>query len=47
MFATNLYTPATGAASTFTYTYEANNDGYVTKRTSASGSVNTYEYIKK
>ena len=40
VFATDVYTPASGAASTFTYNYESNADGYVTKRTSAGGSIN-------
>lgn len=45
--AVNIYTPASGATQTFTYTYEANADGYVTKRITPSGTSNTYEYIKK
>ncbi|RZL66614.1 MAG: hypothetical protein EOO93_05455 [Pedobacter sp.] len=45
--AVQVYTPTTGAEQTFTFTYEANADGYVTKRISASGAINTYEYIKK
>lgn len=45
--AVNIYTPASGAAQTFTFTYEANADGYVTKRKTPSGASNTYEYIKQ
>lgn len=47
VFANAVYTPAAGAAISYTYTYESNADGYVTKRTSAGGSVNTYEYVKR
>lgn len=42
-----IYTPATGAATTYNYTYENNPDNYITKRTAPSGSFNTYEYVKK
>jgi YD repeat-containing protein len=37
----------TGAVTTTTYTYEYNSDGYVTKRTSSTGNIVLYEYIKK
>lgn len=47
VFATDVYAPASGVATTFTYTYESNADGYVTKRTSAGGSISTYEYVKR
>ncbi len=45
--ALNIVTQASGATQTFTYTYEVNADGYVTKRINATGTFNTYEYIKK
>ncbi|MCK7588954.1 hypothetical protein M0G43_00050 [Subsaxibacter sp. CAU 1640] len=39
---------ATGSApSVSTFTYEYNDDGYPTKRTSNTGSMVTYEYIKR
>lgn len=44
---TQKVTNSTGVTTTYTYTYEYNADGYATKRTSASGAVSTYEYIKK
>ena len=37
----------TGGVSTGTYTYEYNPEGYPTKRTTNTGSITTYEYIKK
>lgn len=37
----------TGAVISFTATFEYNNDGYPTKRTTSTGSTNTYEYIKQ
>ncbi len=45
--AVQVYTPTTGAAQSFTFTSEANADGYVTRRINASGTFNSYEYIKK
>lgn len=36
-----------GVATNQTFTYEYNADNYRTKRTSSSGTVDTYEYIKK
>ncbi len=44
---TQKVTNSTGVTTTYTYTYEYNADGYATKRTSASGAVSTYEYIKR
>lgn len=35
-----------GGTTTFTYTFEYNADGYVTKRTAANGTFSSYEYIK-
>jgi YD repeat-containing protein len=37
----------TNVVTTTTYTYEYNSDGYFTKRTSSTGAVSLYEYIKK
>jgi hypothetical protein len=37
----------TGATTNITYTYEYNDDGYPLKRTSNSGVIATYEYIKQ
>jgi hypothetical protein len=47
VYAVQVYSPTTGVAQTTAFTYEANADGYVTKRISASGTFNSYEYIKK
>lgn len=47
-YQTETYTPAsTGITANYTYTYEYNEDGYVTKRIAASGAFISYEYIKK
>ena len=37
----------TSVVTTTTYTYEYNSDGYITKRTSSTGNIVLYEYIKK
>jgi YD repeat-containing protein len=37
----------TSVITTTTYTYEYNSDGYITKRTSSTGSISLYEYIKR
>jgi YD repeat-containing protein len=37
----------TSAVTSSTLTYEYNSDGYVTKRTSSTGSITLFEYIKK
>lgn len=47
VYAVQIYTTAAGVATTYTFTYEANADGYVTKRIAPSGASSTYEYIKK
>ncbi len=44
---TQNVTNYSGVTTAYTYTYEYNADGYATKRTSASGAISTYEYIKK
>ncbi|MEQ1554656.1 MAG: hypothetical protein ABL929_10780 [Ferruginibacter sp.] len=46
-YLSQVYTNAAGVPTTYTYTYEANTDGFTTKRISASGAINTFEYIKK
>lgn len=46
-YGTVTVTPAGSSASIGTYTYEYNSDGYPTKRTTNTGSITTYEYIKK
>lgn len=46
-FTTQVQTLSSGLVTTYTYTYEYNNDGYATKRISASGAISGYEYIKK
>ncbi|SFH33883.1 hypothetical protein [Pedobacter insulae] len=46
-YGTVTVTPPAGNPSTSTYTYEYNNDGYPVKRTTNTGSIITYEYIKK
>lgn len=45
-FSTHKSTDASGTITT-TYTFEYDADGYPTKRTSSSGVIITYEYIKK
>jgi YD repeat-containing protein len=37
----------TGVVTPTTYTYEYNSDGYITKRTSSTGNIVLYEYIKR
>lgn len=46
-YGTVTVTPTGGTPSVSTFTYEYNDDGYPTKRTSNAGSVVTYEYIKR
>lgn len=47
-YQTEIFTNAgTGVSTTYTYTYDYNEDGYVTKRTSASGATISFEYFKK
>lgn len=46
-YGTVTVTATGGTPSVSTFTYEYNNDGYPIKRTSNTGSVVTYEYIKR
>ncbi|MEZ4803665.1 MAG: hypothetical protein R2797_12910 [Gelidibacter sp.] len=46
-YRTVTVTPTGGTPNVGTFTYEYNNDDYPTKRTSNTGSVVTYEYIKR
>lgn len=46
-FLTLKQTNSSGTVTNTTYTHEYNAEGYPTKRTSSSGAVVTYEYIKK
>lgn len=46
-YGTVTVTATGGVPSTGTFTYEYNSDGYPTKRTSNTGSIFTYEYIKR
>lgn len=46
-FTASNFTTAAGVTTASAYTFEYNSDGYATKRISASGAANLYEYIKK
>lgn len=46
-YGTVTVTPTGGSPNVGTYTYEYNSDDYPTKRTTNTGSVVTYEYIKR